>query len=1085
MLNAMRAREADEEARRKILHELDTSFLVEAGAGSGKTTSLVGRMLNLIKQGKAEIGQIAAITFTNKAASELSGRFRLKLEEQLRSAPEGLERERLELAVRQFNRGFIGTIHSFCGRLLRERPVEAGLDPSFREIDETESKKLRDRSWDEYVERLRDQGRDEALQELLELGVQPEELRAVYHRVSQYEDVVIFTQDTAYPDFDLIRLSLPDMIRDAARFIPTVPPEKGWDALQQTVRHAQRFLLNMDLNDDRVVLELAKLFDRSLDVTQNRWTDKSEAKRFKDTFLEWQQTVLGPFLEAWREYLHPKLIRFVLPAVQYARMKRLEAGLLDFQDLLMKAAELLREFPDVRAYFARRYTRLLVDEFQDTDPIQAEMMLLLTGSLPQENNWRRQVPKPGSLFIVGDPKQSIYRFRRADISTYNFVKERMAAFGEVLQLTQNFRSVHSIGSYVNYAFENRFVPEGEKADHQAGYTAMLTRRENPTGKQLLHGVHVLTVPKQERDRKASISEYDAERIAEWIAWACRGGLRVQEPGAGSGGKPVQRPAEPGDFMILLKRREFIGLYAAKLESYGIPSDTSGDRAGGEELDALQTLAEFLGDYTDSVRLLAVLRGLLFGVSDEALFHYAMEMGRVAMFPVAEEGTLSAAAEPVGKALARIRSYWEWVRSLPAAVAFGNIIDDLGLIPYAAVRETGSIRSGTLVKLFELIQQALPASAAWHELTAYIRGLKEADGLEGTSLFAGSGGAVRIMNLHKAKGLEASVVFLACPCGNNDFNAEEHVDRNVEPALGYFTIQRAKDAFTKETVAQPPGWAAKAEKERIYQHAEEDRLLYVAATRAKQLLVVSQYPDKPAIDPWSKLAVTLQRQPELEEVTVERTVPERLAEAPDAAAVLEPWQRWVAAAGVPSYSRTSVTAMTKAAGDPELPRPSEGRGMAFGSVVHRCIDVLGSGLQPERLEVFAQLAAEEEELDAKWLPDAIATVRRVLESELWRRSRAAKRVFHEFSFMAAEKGSGEASPSVRLLKGVVDLVFEEEDGWVIADFKTDLLEEEHLGAFVRYYEPQVRAYAEKWEKMLGLPVKETGLFFTSRNEYVVC
>jgi ATP-dependent helicase/nuclease subunit A len=538
-------------------------------------------------------------------------------------------------------------------------------------------------------------------------------------------------------------------------------------------------------------------------------------------------------------------------------------------------------------------------------------------------------------------------------------------------------------------------------------------------------------------------------------------------------------------MILLKRREFISLYAAKLESCSIPSDTSGDRAGIEEIDALQTLAEFLGDYTDSVRLLAVLRGPLFGVSDEALFHYAMEMGRVAMFPAAEEGALTALAAPVGEALVRIRSYWDAVRSMPAAVAFGRIVEDLGLIPYAAVRETGAIRSGTLVKLIELIQQDLPASAAWHELTAYLRRLQEADGLEGTSLFSGSGGAVRIMNLHKAKGLEAPVVFLACPCGNNDHDAEEHVDRSVEPALGYFTIRRDRDAYTKETVAQPAGWTEKAEKERIYQHAEEDRLLYVATTRAKQLLVVSLYPDKPAIDPWSKLTATLQRQPELEEESAEPAVPKRLAGAPDVAVLLEPWQRWLAAAGTPTYSRTRVTAMTKAAGDPELPRPAEGRGMAFGSVVHRCIDALGGGLQPERLEAFVQLAADEEGLDVKWLPDAIASVRRVLESELWRHSRAAKQAFHEFSFMVSEEDAAETQspPRLRLLKGVIDLVFEEEDGWVIVDFKTDLFEEEHLGAFVRYYAPQVQAYAEKCEKTLGLQVKEAGLYFINLQKYV--
>ncbi|MFC0212168.1 UvrD-helicase domain-containing protein [Paenibacillus chartarius] len=1082
MLDIERARREDEDARRKILQELGVSFLVEAGAGSGKTTSLVGRMINLIKQGEAEIGEIAAITFTNKAASELSGRFRLKLEEELQKAAAGgnrVERERLELAVMQFGRGFIGTIHSFCGRLLRERPIEAGLDPGFREIDETESKELRDRSFDAYLQRLRDEGRDVLLQELLDLGVQPEELRAVYHRVAQYGDVVIYTEDTDRPDFDVIRLSLPALVHDAARFIPSIPPDKGWDTLQETVRHAQRFVRNMDLGDDRVVLDLAKLFDRTLDVTQNRWTDKGEAKRIKEAFLEWQRTVLGPFLESWREYLHPKLIRFVLPAVRSAAANRMEGGMLDFQDLLMKTAELLREHRDVRQYFGRRYTRLLVDEFQDTDPIQAEMMLLLTGALPDEDRWREQVPRPGSLFIVGDPKQSIYRFRRADISTYNFVKGRMASFGEVLQLTQNFRSVQSIGQYVNYAFESKFVPAGEKADHQAGFTAMLTRRVNPKGKKSAHGVQVLTVPKQERDRKADIALWDAERIAAWIAWACRGGMQVEDV---VDGKSVSRPADPGDFMILLKRREFIGLYAAKLERYGIPSDTSGDRAGGEELEALLKLAEFLGDYTDAVRLLAVLRGPLFGLSDVALFHYAMEMGRVALFPAAEEEQFaSAEAKLVGDALARIRSYWSRVRSMPALAAFVGIVDDLGLIPYAAVRDTGEIRAGTLVKLIELIQQELPASAAWFELTSYLRRLREADALEGTGLFAGSGDSVRIMNLHKAKGLEAPVVFLACPCGHNDFDAEEHVDRSVEPALGYFTIRRDKDAYTKEVVAQPAGWMEKAEKERVYQHAEEDRLHYVAATRAKQLLIVSLYPSKPAIDPWSKLAVSLQRQPELEEVSAEAAVREPMTRAPDVAASLEPWRQWLAEKGTPSYARINVTALTKAGGDVDLPRPSEGRGMAFGSVVHRCIDALGGGLRAERLEAFVRLAAEEEELDAKWLPEAAATVQRVLVSELWRRRRQAKQAYHEFSFMDMEKT--EAVP--RLLKGVIDLVFEEDDGWVIVDFKTDLFEEEHREQFVRYYAPQVRRYAEKWESMLGLKVKEAGLYFTNRCEYVIC
>ncbi|MFY0544969.1 UvrD-helicase domain-containing protein [Brevibacillus sp. H7] len=1065
----------DQSARERILHDLDTTFLVEAGAGSGKTTSLVGRMINLVKSGKAEIDEIAAITFTNKAASELSARFRLKLEQELKRAADETERNRLEQALRQINQCFIGTIHAFCGRLLRERPIEAGLDPNFTELEESDASEFRDRCWDEYLEKLRDEGQTAGIDELLAINVHVEELRAVFHRVSQYEDVVIFTQDVEEPDFDLIRLSLPKMVDEAARFIPTNPPEKGWDKLQEVIREARRFLRNMNLQDKMNVLAVAKMFDRSLDVTQNRWTEKTMGKQFKEQFQDWQQTVLQPFLQSWREYLHPKLIRFVQPAVEYSRMRRMESGILDFQDLLMKTAALLREHRDVREYFGRRYTRLLVDEFQDTDPIQAEMMLLLTSGDPDQADWRQALPRPGSLLIVGDPKQSIYRFRRADISTYNFVKQRIASCGDVLQLTKNFRSVAAIGDFVNYAFVSKFTPPTETTDHQANFVRMVTQQENPKGKRLTHGIYTLNVPKMERDRKADIAVYDAERIARYIAWACKGNLQIQEKG-GTDGIPVTRDAEPGDFMILLKRKEFIGLYAEKLEQYGVPSDTSGSRAGYEELHALHMLVECLNDCTDRIPLLAVLRGMLFGVSDEALYYYAGETGRIAVYPLPEEEALSEKARSVYRALLRIQKYFEWVRSFPALTAFMRIIEDLGILPYAAVKETGAIRAGTLVKLLELIQTDVSVSASWHELTSFFRKLRQSDGLESTSLFAGSGGAVRIMNLHKAKGLEAPVVFLACPCGDNDHDAEEHVDRSTDTAVGFFTIKRPKDSYTQEMVAQPVGWVEKALKERTYILAEEDRLLYVAATRAKQLLVVSQYLWKPAIDPWSPLQNSLEKQLELDEVEFEPIHREPLNIAPDVAKELYSWNNWLASTAAPTYTRTSVTAQTKSLSQVELHRPAEGRGLAFGSVVHRSIEAIGNGMDDSKLETFIRMAAEEEGLEEKWLGDVLRSVRCILESEVWARSRKAKQAYHEFSIMVSKDND--------LLKGVIDFLFEEEDGWIILDFKTDLFEHQYEQEFVDYYTPQVLAYVEEWERH-GNKVKEAALYFISHNKYVIC
>ena len=167
-----------------------------------------------------------------------------------------------------------------------------------------------------------------------------------------------------------------------------------------------------------------------------------------------------PFLQEWREYLYPKLIAFVRPAIAYCQERRLSAGRLNFQDLLMETAKLLRSHREVRTYFAQKYQRILVDEFQDTDPVQAELIFLLTGaseSILEDLDWRQLKPRPGSLFLVGDPKQSIYRFRRADISIYNEVKARIRECGAVLKLTSNFRSVPSIGSISTVGLQINFL----------------------------------------------------------------------------------------------------------------------------------------------------------------------------------------------------------------------------------------------------------------------------------------------------------------------------------------------------------------------------------------------------------------------------------------------------------------------------------------------------------------------------------------------------------------------------------------------------------------------------------------------------
>lgn len=1063
--------EQDQRARERILHELTTTFIVEAGAGSGKTTSLVGRMINLIRLGHATVDQIAAITFTKKAASELQGRFRMKLEQEIRKTQAGSERDRLQEAVRNMNQSFIGTIHSFCGGLLRERPIEAQLDPTFTEMDEVQSKEFRDACWDQYIE-------EHPVGELDQYQIHVEDLRAVFHRVSQYEDVEIVMQEVERPDFDTVRLSLPPMLEQAVLYIPTTAPEKDWDGLQKLIKQAQLQIKHKGLAADMDVLSLAKLFDKTLGVTLNRWTDGKIAKEIKLQFEDWQNTVMRPFIQHWREFLHPKLIHYVKPAIAFCQKQRMQAGMLDFQDLLMKATELLREHRSVRGYFAKRYSHLLVDEFQDTDPIQAEMMLLLTGMDIDGMDWRKQLPRAGSLFIVGDPKQSIYRFRRADISTYNFVKQRIALCGDVLQLTRNFRSVQAIGDYVNYAFEAKFTSVEEQSDQQAAYVRMLTQRPNPKGKPVIHGVFTMTYPKVNYDRKTEIADLDSERIARYIAWACKHNLKIQEKHEDSH-EFFMRDAVPSDFMILLKRREFISLYAEKLERYGIAADTSGSRADFTELRTLATLASCLNDQTDRIPLLAVLRGMLFGVSDDALFHYRREVGYLSLYPLPELEAVSDRALPVLHALRKLSLYANWVRTLSAFTAFTQIIEDMGLIQYAASKETGALRSGTLVKILQSIQQDEAACANWDALTELLENVLDGDEVEGTSLFAGGDHAVRIMNLHKAKGLEAAVIFLACPCGHSDHDADAYIDRLADPASGYFTISRPKDPYNNEIIGQPLGWTALAEKERAYMHAEADRLLYVAVTRAKQLLIVSRYPSKVAIDPWSELDNSLNKHFELDEVGIEPVVAEKLILAPNTQLSLKPWKDWITSAAEPTYHRTNVTAQAKSGNEIKLVRPSGGRGMAFGSVVHRLIEAVGQGKTLEQVTLYAKTIAVEEELAEKWIPDSVAAVTALVESSIWQRGLKAKQKHHEFSFMVGKREGKET-----LIKGVIDYLFEEEDGWVLVDFKTDAYDDEHEQSFIDYYKPQVMAYVQEWEQTFGMKVKEAGLYFVGKGRYAV-
>ncbi len=246
------------------------------------------------------------------------------------------------------------------------------------------------------------------------------------------------------------------------------------------------------------LVEVLTLFDKNGKVTQKEWKQegrfsRDDARQEGARWEQFREEVVRPALCAWREYCYPTVLAVLFRARGIYDGLRAERGLLNFQDLLMRAAELLRDKPHVRRYFRERFAFLLVDEFQDTDPVQAEVMMLLTATDPKETEWRRCEPRPGSLFVVGDPKQSIYRFRRADIVTYNEVKgmirrgEGPGKEGVVVRLSTNFRTIGSVIDWVNQVFAPEDAPgddssgeplrfPGEDTDESPGYVPLETGR---------------------------------------------------------------------------------------------------------------------------------------------------------------------------------------------------------------------------------------------------------------------------------------------------------------------------------------------------------------------------------------------------------------------------------------------------------------------------------------------------------------------------------------------------------------------------------------------------------------------------------
>ena len=1038
----------DQLAREQIVRDLDTNMLVEAGAGSGKTTSLVNRMAALVARG-TPVERIAAVTFTRKAANELRERFQIELERRARAKPaHDEETRRYDRALRDSSRAFLGTIHAFCGRLLREQPFEAGLDPRFTEVSEEDWSELQRNFWRRWTERAK-RDDDAGLAALRRVGIDVRVLFDGFGVMVSYADVAFPTADVPLPDIRACLARLGALLARTRAAMPATEPDGGWDPLMTLVRTFEFHRSLDDWNDvGRLCSRLERIADSHCEITQKRWSADKEGKAVaKALAQEWSDFVtndVAAIVALWREHRYPIVIHFLERAVAAFERERHVTGQLGFEDLLLLSARLLRDNPAMRAELGARYAHLLVDEFQDTDPVQAEVCFLLASPPSEGNDWRRVTPRPGSLFVVGDPKQSIYRFRRADIQIYELVKRRLSECGVTLALTRNFRSVKPIEELVNAHFSGAFPSVATAI--QAQFTPMETSR----APVLQNGIFRYEVAPEERNKDA-LYEEDAAIVASWIA-----------------DRVARGEKRPADFLVLTGKKDQVAYYARALAERNVPVTTKGASLPQEyELRELLVLLRALADPENAIAVAAALEGLFFGASPADLF--AAHRGGV-FFVVTHAPT--DAATGVGGALHAMHEWWKLSQRQPSDVLLERILDDTGLLAYAASQSLGDARAGALIHLVEALRGSDAGSGTGIvDAIDRLELLLRAEASD-APLRPGRADAALVMNVHQAKGLEADVVMLVAPQDLYKFKPAAHIERRDDGNATGSIMICVKEGNQTRIVAQPPGWLEMQAEEQRFVDAERGRLLYVATTRACNELVVAQKASGVDSSAWASLAPVLATQARLLAPIVTLAPGRRQTmrtpdSVRDAIAATNARRRNTAS---PTLQIATVTESVKA--EREARRsydlPSEGLGVAWGRAVHRVIEGLARGRSGEGLRAFAGAVADDEQLsvsDGRALGDLAEKIRL---SDAWRRLCAAGAIQPELGIMRCQRDDGRDV----LTEGVIDAASLAAGDWTIVDWKTDDVGGGEWSARSAKYLRQVEEYGAMITTLLGDTVSAT-------------
>jgi ATP-dependent exoDNAse (exonuclease V) beta subunit len=1082
----------DENARHRAATDVGTSFLVEAGAGTGKTSVLVQRLLTIVRTGRGQLEQLAAITFTEKAAAELRERLHVELEAVLASRLSEDERRNVREARRQFDRAQISTVHAFCANLLRERPVEARVDPDFSVLDAFNANVVRHEVWREWLAREMDRSPD-VLKQALRADISLAHLEALRDFLLEHRDGLAFVPTPVEARVEAFSRTF---IRAVERLVECSP---------SCVNPADRAFMQISTLSallsgvqDSAAWERLLLGEMPCSVkagTKTNWRPTHALEEARRLFSELDDARTQA-RAAWTHNLTINLVTWLTGYLTAYEERKRERSCLDFVDLLLLTRDLLKRDLLVRRYFQRRFRFLLVDEFQDTDPLQAEIIFFLAEREPRAADWTAVTLQPGKLFLVGDPQQSIYRFRRADLMVYGQVRDAILRQGEVLALATNFRTRAPALTWINETFRREFAAV---STDQSAYRPLLEARVEHSGREV---IVVPAPPPSDKPSRDERRQTEARAMAAFLARAI-GEIGVDVWGG--------RTIEYRDVAVLCRTHQTLEAYEDALREAGIPHRVAGGRryANRPEIEEMRALLRAIERPSDTAALVAALRSSLFGCSDEELALFVSEGGRFNYTqpqPALENDTL---AQRFAAMFAVLHALHERRTHLSPAALLTELYTRTHLLPLFALHPQGSQRVVNVLKLIEtaraLAGQGMTTISALNRFLEF----QESEGGEGDGAFLEEqASAVRLFTIHQAKGLEFPVVILA-----DAAYSQRHTSRPgiLERVGGKLEIRIGPRDLTCRTL----GWQNAEEQEQARETAEERRLWYVAATRVRDHLVIPVVlPPEGAtrkVEHWAVteelagyLAAAEQEESGPSEansgaarVWIHRLPPQVFApttssratfsfasqvEYDDAAArdyrAWEKARRAMLAAGGQTNFISTVTALTATMGRKdalvEAPAPpytnDRQTSLRLGRAVHAALQHASAhgGLSSARAHLSKGIRPREQAEVARLVANALA-------SPVMERAWQAEERFAEVPFSL--------HLHARLIEGVVDFAFLEDGAWVVVDFKTDRVAGEAVSARATAYHAQLYLYALALERVTRYPVKELILLFLHPQQAV--